>query len=160
TAGHRPLVLGLIAAVGLFIGVVLHELGHAVTARLYGVKVESITLWFLGGVARFEDMPRQPGGEAGVGAAGPPVSVILAGLCWLIAGALPSAMIATGFVFSYLAMLNIVIAVFNLIPALPLDGGRILRSLLALKMSHIRATQISGVISKVFAVVIGIMGLI
>jgi Zn-dependent protease/predicted transcriptional regulator len=159
TLGWWPYLLGLIAALGLFVSVVLHELGHSVTARLYGVKVRSITLWFLGGVAQFEEMPRQRGAEAVVAIAGPLVSFALAGLCWAAMGFIPRDAIATRFVFGYLVFANFIVAVFNLIPALPLDGGRILRSVLALFMPHLKATRISGAISKVFAIALGVIGL-
>lgn len=151
-------LIGLVAALGLFICVLLHELGHAVAARVYGVEVESITLWFLGGVASMPEIPRQPGAEAVVGIAGPIVSVALGGLFWLAAAATPPAMAATSFVLTYLAVLNVVLAVFNLLPALPLDGGRVLRSLLALAMPHGQATRIAGAISKTLAVILGLVG--
>jgi Zn-dependent protease/CBS domain-containing protein len=159
TGGVMPFLLGLVAATGLFAGVVLHELGHALTARAYGVKVRGITLWLLGGVAEFEEMPRQRGAEAVVAIVGPIVSVALGGLCWLILQAVPDGAVATRFVLEYLTYMNIVLAVFNLLPALPLDGGRVLRSLLALKMPHARATQIAGSVSRVLAVTLGILGL-
>ena len=159
--GPRYLI-GLIAAIGLFVCVLLHELGHAVAARMYGVEVESITLWFLGGVASMPQIPRQPGAEAVVGIAGPIVSFLLGGLFWLAAGVLgegPSGLAAgVSFVLIYLAALNIVLAVFNLLPALPLDGGRVLRSLLALAMPHGQATRIAGGISKVLAILLGLIG--
>lgn len=160
TAGATPLVLGSIAAIGLFLSVVLHELGHAVTARLYGVEVKSITLWFLGGVAAMKEMPRHPGGEAVVGIAGPLVSFALGGVCWLGVLAVGNASIEAAFVLRYLALINVVLAVFNLIPALPLDGGRILRSLLALRMPHLEATRVAAGIGKGLAVVMGIFGLL
>jgi Zn-dependent protease len=77
--GWMPYVLGLIAALGLFISVVIHELGHSVVARLYGVQVKSITLWFLGGVAQFNEIPRQRGAEAIIAIVGPIVSAALGG---------------------------------------------------------------------------------
>ncbi len=128
-AGATPYALGLIAAVGLFICVVLHELGHSLAARAFGVKVRSITLWFLGGVAQFEEIPRKKGQEAIVGAAGPVVSFGLAALFWVAATFSPP-WPALEFVLGYLAITNLVLGVFNLIPAIPLDGGRILRSIL------------------------------
>jgi Zn-dependent protease/predicted transcriptional regulator len=157
--GGWPFLLGLVAALGLFASVVLHELGHAVVARLYGVKVRSITLWFLGGVARFEEMPRQRGAEAVVAVAGPLVSFALALLFAIVIGFVPPEASATRFVIGYLVFANALVAIFNLIPALPLDGGRILRSVLALFMPHLKATRISGAISKVFAVALGLLGL-
>jgi len=147
---HRPwvpYVLGLITALGLFISVLVHELGHSVVARLYGVKVRSITLWLLGGMAQFDEMPRQRGAEAVMAIAGPIVSVVIGLLCGLVLKTLPSSAVPARFVFNYLAIMNIGLAVFNMIPALPLDGGRVLRSLLALRMPHLRATQVAAGVS-------------
>lgn len=158
SVGFTPFLLGLLAALGLFVSVVVHELGHSVVARRYGVKVKSITLWLLGGMAQFEEMPRQRGAEAVVAVAGPITSILLAGVFWLILSTVPLAATAAIFVFSYLAYINVVLAIFNLLPALPLDGGRILRSLLALRMGQLRATQISAGISRFFAILLGLFG--
>lgn len=156
--GITPYWLGLVAAVGLFLSVLVHELGHAVVARLYGVEVREITLWFLGGVAQFTDMPRQRGAEAVVGIVGPVTSALLAvlfGLTWPLA----SSSDALLFVLSYLTVTNAALALFNLLPALPLDGGRVLRSLLALTMPYLRATRLAGTISGVMAVLLGLYGI-
>jgi Zn-dependent protease/CBS domain-containing protein len=153
--------LGFVAAVGLFVCVLLHELGHAVTARLYEVEVKSITLWFLGGVAHIAEMPRRRGAEAVVAAVGPLVSFALAGLLYSLTrvGAAYGAGPGLLFVLSYLTLINVVLGVFNLLPALPMDGGRILRSLLALAMPHAKATRIAAVVSRVLAVGVAILGL-
>jgi Zn-dependent protease len=158
--GLTSYLLGFVAALGLFVSVLLHELGHAATAQAYGVKVQSIVLWFLGGVARFEEMPRQRGAEAVVAIVGPIVSLVIAGVCYAAFALVPDQLARTQFVMSYLAYANVVLAVFNLIPAIPMDGGRVLRSLLAMAMGHDRATEIAGVISKVLAVVLGLIGLL
>ena len=135
-----PYLLGLITTLGLFVSVIIHELAHAVAARMYGVKTRSITLWLLGGVAALDEMPRQRGAEAVVAIVGPIISVAVGVGCGAVFFALPAAAFPARFVFGYLAVMNIGLAVFNMIPALPLDGGRVLRSLLALKMTHLRAT--------------------
>ncbi|MEX2536496.1 MAG: site-2 protease family protein [Trueperaceae bacterium] len=155
--GVTPYILGLIAALGLFTGVLIHELGHAVAARLYDVEVKEITLWFLGGVAQFEELPRQRGAEALVGIAGPLTSLLLAALSWLIWQFVP---MGSGglFVFSYLTLTNVALALFNLLPALPLDGGRILRSLLALVVPYLQATRIAAGVSRVVALLLGLYG--
>jgi Zn-dependent protease/CBS domain-containing protein len=155
--GVTPYLLGLAAALGLFTGVVIHELGHAVVARLYDVEVKEITLWFLGGVAQFDELPRQRGAEALVGIAGPITSMILAGLSWLAWQRLD---LGAGwlFIFSYLTLTNFALAIFNLLPALPLDGGRILRSLLALAMPYLQATRVSAGVSRVVALLLGLYG--
>ncbi len=156
--GATPYILGLVAAVGLFISVVIHELGHAVTAKRYGVETKAITLWFLGGLAQFDDMPRQRGAEAIVAIAGPITSLLLAGIFYLFWQVASGA--AVLFVVSYLTVTNAALAIFNLLPALPLDGGRVLRSLLALRFNYLKATQISSNISQVLAVILGVFGLL
>jgi Zn-dependent protease len=159
--GAAALGLGLVAALGLFASVVLHELGHSLTGRRYGVRVRRITLWFLGGVAEFEEMPRQRGAEAVVGIAGPVVSFALAALFFGLQAVVPKhAMQSVWLVSVYLATVNLALGVFNLVPAMPMDGGRILRSLLALRMPHARATAIAGGVAKVIAVLMGVWGLL
>ena len=142
----------------MFISVLIHELGHAVTARMYGVHTRSITLWLLGGVAQLDSMPRQRGAEAVVAIVGPVVSFALALIFWGVVLITPTDFAATRFVLKYLAGTNLVLAIFNLLPALPLDGGRVLRSLLALRMDYLHATQAAGAVSKVLAVGLGIFG--
>lgn len=154
-----PWVLGLIAALGLFLSVLIHELGHAFTARIFDVHVEGITLWFLGGVAQFPEMPKERGREAVIGIAGPLTSVALAvGFHVLATSADWGSRVL--FVLGYLALVNAALAVFNMLPALPLDGGRVLRSLLAIPMSYLRATRISAGISRVVAILLGIYGIV
>jgi Zn-dependent protease/predicted transcriptional regulator len=160
---HRPwvpLALGLLGALGLFLSILVHELGHSVTARLYGVKVKRITLWLLGGMAQFDEMPRQRGAEAIVAIVGPLVSIAVGLLCWAALGLLPEGAVATRFVLSYLRSANLILAIFNMIPALPLDGGRVLRSLLALRLPHLRATQVAANVGKLLAIVLGLLGLL
>ncbi len=155
--GATPYLLGLVGALGLFLSVLVHELGHAVVARAYGVEVREITLWFLGGVAQFSAMPRQRGAEAVVAIVGPITSALLAllaGLSWRLAGGHD----ATLFLLTYLSVTNAGLALFNLLPALPLDGGRVLRSLLALAMPHLRATRVAGSVSSVIAILLGVYG--
>lgn len=157
TTGNTRWLLGGIGALGLFLSVLVHELGHAVVARLYGVKTLEIRLWFLGGVARLEAMPRGRGAEAVVAVAGPITSLIIGILLWL---ALPLAVGNPGFaiVVSYLAVTNVALAIFNMLPALPLDGGRILRGLLELFMPHLRATSVAATVSAAVAILLGLYG--
>ncbi len=152
--------LGLAAALGLFVCVILHELGHAVTARLYNVEVRSITLWFLGGMAHIAEMPRRRAGEAVVAVVGPIVSFAIGAAVWglWMAGVFTSP--GAQFLAAYLAVVNVMLGAFNLLPALPLDGGRILRSLLALGLSHVRATRITAAVSKVVALGLALLGLL
>ncbi|MDR7521780.1 MAG: site-2 protease family protein [Armatimonadota bacterium] len=156
--GHTPYLLGLAAALGLFASVLIHELGHSVVGRGYGVQVKRITLWLLGGVAQFEEMPRQRGAEAVVAIAGPLTSLAVAAVCSLVAAIVPPAALAVRFVLGYLVFMNGALAAFNMLPALPLDGGRVLRSLLALRMPQLRATQIAAGISSAIAIMLGLAG--
>jgi Zn-dependent protease len=157
--GVTAIALGALCAVGLFTSVILHELGHSIVARWYGVRVRRIILWLLGGVAEFEEMPRQRGAEAVVGIAGPIVSFILGAALLIAYFAVKATAPITSTILGYLAGMNIMLGLFNLIPALPLDGGRILRSLLALGMPHYRATVISSRVAKVMAVLMGLAGI-
>ncbi len=158
--GYWPWLLGLIAAIGLFVSVLIHELGHAMVARGYGVRTKNITLWLLGGVAQLDQIPRRRGAEAVVAIIGPLVSMAIGVFCWFGASATRPGLPGTWFIFEYLAFLNWIIAGFNMIPALPLDGGRVLRSLLAIKMPRLRATQIATGISRVLAIFLGLFGLL
>ncbi len=159
SGGAPGWILGLVAALGLFASVVLHELGHAVVARLYGVETLEIRLWFLGGVAQFKDMPRRRGAEALVAIAGPVTSLVLALLLGLSLPRVELGATATT-IIAYLAATNAMLAVFNLLPAIPLDGGRVLRSLLALAMPRLRATHVAVAISAGLAAVMGFYGVV
>lgn len=158
--GLTPWLLGLASALGLMLSVLIHELAHALTARRYGVEIKEIRLWILGGVAQFKAMPQQPRAEAVVAIMGPVTSAALGALLWWLAGLLGAGAGAGLVVISYLAAVNVLLAVFNLLPALPMDGGRVLRSLLATRMSHLRATRIAASVSQILAVAMGIFGLL
>ncbi|ADI13540.1 CBS domain-containing protein [Truepera radiovictrix] len=158
--GGTPFLLGFLSTLGLFVGVALHELGHAVVARRFGVQVKDITLMFLGGVVQFDEMPRQRGAEALVAIAGPITSLLIAGVCWFVLQAVPTGFDATLFVLAFLTFQNVVLALFNLLPALPLDGGRVLRSLLALRLPYLQATEISAAISRIIALLLGFYGVL
>lgn len=143
----------------LFVCVTLHELGHAMAARRYGISTKDITLYPIGGVARLEKMPEKPTQELAVALAGPAVNFIIALLMWPIimqadfsADESGTVMIIGAHNFlPMLGMLNITLAVFNLIPAFPMDGGRVLRALLAMKPGRLKATQIAADIGKLLA---------
>lgn len=156
--GFTPYILGLAAAIGLFASVLVHELGHSAVGFRYGVRVKRITLWILGGVAQFEEMPRQRGAEAIVAIAGPLTSLGVAAVSRILLAITPSGALAAQFVLGYLAFMNVVLGAFNLLPALPLDGGRVLRSLLALRMPHLKATQVAAGISGATAIMLGLLG--
>jgi Zn-dependent protease len=158
--GMLPYLLGLLITLGLFLSVVIHELGHSIVARLYGVEVRSITLWLLGGMAQFDQMPRQRGAEAVVAVAGPVTSLLVAAGLFFVAAAVPWHYTAARFSLTYLWQMNLVLAIFNMLPALPLDGGRVMRSLLALRFSHLGATRFTAVVSKMLALALGVLGLL
>jgi Zn-dependent protease/predicted transcriptional regulator len=158
TVGALPWILGFAAGIGLFVCVLLHELGHAAVAQYYGYGIESITLWLLGGIARPEEQPDRWDHEFWIAIGGPVVSIAIGVGCFLGFGAIGSDPIR--FVVGYLAILNIVLAGFNLLPAFPLDGGRVLRALLGRTRTRAEATQIAARIGKLFAVVFGLFGLL
>ena len=151
-------VLGAAAALGLFLGVLLHEFGHSLVAMRYGYDIESITLWLFGGVARFTEIPEDWRQELTIAIAGPVVSVLVGVASYAAFVAVPS-LPAAQFVLGYLAVTNVALAVFNMLPGFPMDGGRVLRALLARTRPHARATQIAAEVGKVFAFLLGIFGL-
>jgi Zn-dependent protease len=137
-----------------FASVLLHELGHALVARRLGVHVSGIELSFFGGAAKMVQMPRSADHEIAIAAAGPAVSLMLGGIGLGLGMALQVPL------FAMIGWINVVLAAFNLIPALPMDGGRILRALLTRKMDFIRATDVSVQVSRVVAVGFGILGVL
>lgn len=153
--GPWPFLLGLLAALGLFLSVLLHELGHALTARRFGIETKRITLWLLGGVAQMEKIPREPQKELWIALAGPAVSFALA-LFFRLASADAGAL---GFLTHYLALVNVMLGLFNLLPALPLDGGRVYRALLAFRKPYLQATRHTLALSQAVAWALGLFGL-
>src|ERR671918_26901 len=147
----------------LFVCVVLHEFGHAFAAKAFGINTPDITLLPIGGVARLERMPEEPVQELIIAVAGPMVNVVIA-LGLFVAGGSqalvnPSAVEGGGFI-AQLMTINILLVLFNLLPAFPMDGGRVLRALLAIRMSYARATQVAATIGQGFAFVFGFIGLL
>jgi len=161
-AGPLPWVLGAAGAVGLFLSVLVHELGHALAARRYGVRVTAITLWVFGGIASLERTPRAPARELVIALAGPAVSLGCALGAGLTASAVPSGgALATQtalFLLGYLAVMNAGLAAFNMLPAFPMDGGRVLRALLARSRPHPEATALAALVGKAVAVLLGLLG--
>ncbi|WP_435180620.1 CBS domain-containing protein [Halorussus sp. AFM4] len=159
TAGNLELILGAVAAIGLFAGVVLHELGHSLVAMRYGFPIDSITLWIFGGIAQLTEQPEDWRQEFAIAIAGPVVSVLLGVVSYLALFAVPDGLPTVRFLFGYLALMNVALAAFNLLPGFPMDGGRVLRSLLARNRSFAKATQTAAEVGKLFAILLGLFGL-
>jgi len=162
TTDALPWVLGIAAAVGLFVGVVLHELGHSLVAMRYGYPIESITLWLFGGIAQLDEMPEDWKQEFLIALAGPIVSVLVGTVSlvgFLLVPGGSTALAAVRFVLGYLALMNVALAVFNMLPGFPMDGGRILRALLARSNPYARATEIAAEVGKAFAILLALFGL-
>lgn len=168
--GVRAVAGAMLYLFTLFSIVVLHELGHALTARRFGVQTRYIVLLPIGGVAGLERMPRNPRQELLVAIAGPAVNVALAIVLFVavrLTGPLPTLSIydfdvlssLRGFVYQFV-FVNVVLALFNMLPAFPMDGGRVLRALLAMRMSsYARATGIAAWIGRLLALLLGAAGL-
>jgi Zn-dependent protease/predicted transcriptional regulator len=158
-------VNGLVFIVLIFACVVLHEFGHALMARRYGIRTRDITLLPIGGLARLERMPDDPRQELWVALAGPAVNLVIAAALWFVlaaAGALvPMERLSMtgGPFFERLMIVNVFLLAFNLIPAFPMDGGRVLRALLASRLEYTRATSIAATIGQLVAFAFGFIGL-
>jgi Zn-dependent protease len=162
--GTSGAIQGVVYILILFACVTLHEFGHAFAARGFGIQTRDITLYAIGGVARLNRIPEKPWQELIVAIAGPLVNVVIAGVLFLVTH------ITTGFqdaevlesprieLLQKVAWANVFLIVFNLIPAFPMDGGRVLRALLAMAMPYARATQIAAWIGQGVAVLFAIFG--
>ncbi len=164
--GSAAAVDGILFIMAVFGCVVLHELGHTLAARHYGIRTPRITLLPIGGLAEMERMPANPWHEVVVAVAGPLVNVAIASLLIYGFGATLSgqafaSMESPGATFwSRLAAVNVVLVVFNMIPAFPMDGGRVLRALLSTRMSRTKATEVAAKTGQVVALAFGFLGLL
>ena len=147
----------LVFAVVLFACVALHELGHSYIAHKNGIIIRSITLYFFGGVSAVEEIPRNPRLELQMAFAGPAVSGVIGLISILLASLLPESS-AAGIMLWTLGLMNIILMAFNLIPAFPMDGGRLLRAWFATRMPYIRATRNAAGIGKIFAILMFVLG--
>ncbi len=169
--GVRSALFGVVVMVLVFVLVTLHELGHSFAAMHYGVPVKQIVLSPIGGVAQLQRIPDKPVQEFVIALAGPAVNFAIA---LLLAAFIPvfglsmrgvvlslsdAAGLTITAVFAYIFVYNIILALFNLIPAFPLDGGRVFRALLAMKLDYSRATNVAATVGKVIAVMMGLYGL-
>ena len=154
--GSMAAVQGLTFTLLLFLCVLLHEFGHAMAGRHYGIRTPDITLLPIGGVARLEKIPDNPWQEFVIAIAGPAVNVgiatILSGILWLAGTAIQAASPDARLLMQNLLLVNGALVLFNLIPAFPMDGGRILRSLLGIWLNHLAATRIAARTGQVIAV--------
>jgi Zn-dependent protease/CBS domain-containing protein len=158
--GGPPVLWGLFVAVGLFASVLLHELAHVIYALRTGGKVRGITLMILGGVSEVTEMPRRSKDEALMALVGPVTSLGIGGLLFFTLWLLPEGRtFSPRFALFYLGGLNIILGIFNLVPAFPMDGGRILRGLLTGPLGRVRATRVASRVGKGFAVLFFILAL-
>lgn len=151
--------------VALFACVVLHELGHALAARKFGIRTRSIVLLPIGGIASIERTPEDPHQEILIALAGPAVSFGIAGILWLVLSAaggivaVDSLSLSESGFLQRLMLVNLLLGAFNLLPAFPMDGGRVFRALLSLRLGPVRATRIAALVAQAAAVLLALIGL-
>ena len=165
SAGPIAAVNTVLFIVLLFFCVVLHEFGHIIAASRFGVRTPEIVLLPIGGVARLERIPEEPRAEFIIAVAGPAVTLAIAVVLLLLLGGLPplgaiQTLDGPRALFAQLALANITLFVFNLIPAFPMDGGRVLRAALSAWLGHVRGTRIAATIGQAVAVLLGIGGVL
>jgi Zn-dependent protease len=160
----QAVVSGVGFILALFACVVLHEFGHALAARKFGIGTRSIVLLPIGGIAPIEKTPEDPWQEIQIALAGPAVSFGIAGLLWIVlaaAGGTPpilEGLAEAGFVHR-LMVVNLLLGAFNLLPAFPMDGGRVFRAVLSIRMGRVEATRIAAIVAQAAAVLLAVLGL-
>ncbi|MBB2206165.1 site-2 protease family protein [Gluconacetobacter takamatsuzukensis] len=163
-AGARAAIDGVVLILAVFACIVLHEFGHVLVARRYGVRTPDITLLPIGGVARMTHIPEQPTQELAIALAGPAVNLVIATILFGVTHTVPHLSDVdfqdpgTGLI-PRLSSINLFLAVFNLIPAFPMDGGRVLRALLTYRAGYARATQLAAAVGQGIAFLFGFLGL-
>ncbi|MGK0188998.1 MAG: Zn-dependent protease [Verrucomicrobiales bacterium] len=150
---------GMLLLASLIGSVILHELGHSQAARRYGIQTRDIIIYAIGGVASLERMPKDPKRELVIALAGPMVNVAIAGILAPLIYVTQFLSVETAEFLLALAVINVVLVVFNMIPAFPMDGGRVLRALLSMKQGRIPATNLAAKIGKVIAVIFILLGI-
>ncbi len=155
--GLQSYLLGVLVAAGLFVSILIHEMAHSILSIKSGFPVKEISLWLFGGVSKMEEVPKDPNLEIKISAIGP-ISSLGIGF-GTFAGGILAVNDLVVFTLFYLSFINFFLAGFNLIPAFPMDGGRILRGALAKRYSYIKATKTAASVGKVFAVLFAIIGL-
>lgn len=166
--GVRPqaTLAGILLVVVVFAIIVIHELSHALMARRFGVETREILLLPIGGIASLEQFPERPSQELAIALVGPAINLVLAGLLWLGImlgrGSVDPAAATTIWQLFVVQLMwvNLWLALFNLIPAFPMDGGRVMRALLAMRLGRLRATDVAAALAKVIAAVFAMLGLL
>lgn len=161
-AGLNMGLSGVIFLILLFGCVLLHEFGHIFAARAFGIRTPEVTLSIIGGAAKLERIPKKPIQEIIVALAGPAVNVVIAAVLFGMIGASTvfGGMTNPGSsLLVQLGVINVILIVFNLLPAFPMDGGRVLRAVLAMRMDYVRATDTAATVGKGMAILFGIFGL-
>jgi len=158
------LLFGMLAAIIFFTSVLVHELAHSYVALKHGYRISGITLFIFGGVAQIEEVPPRAPGEAVMAFAGPASSLAIGAVMMLFSRGIGTLGDTTGIIliettFGLIGFYNVLLGLFNLLPAFPMDGGRILRAVLATRMDFVRATEVAASIGRAFAISMAIIGI-
>ncbi|UCD85098.1 MAG: site-2 protease family protein [Deltaproteobacteria bacterium] len=163
--GPEQAIRAVLFISAVFACVIIHELSHSLIARRFGKEAKSITLLPIGGVATMEEMPEKPGQEIAMSIVGPFINLLIAGLLYVLIGHWTGISVpnlypeSTREFFAGLIGVNIILAIFNLIPAFPMDGGRVLRGILGMRVDHVRATSMAVAIGQAFSLLFIFYGL-